>query len=147
MSATTAKVLTCVTKLITIVQCAASREDDLQQSKSMTSPSFGDSLTAVLQRQVQATREEAQQRTAEEILYLWCLHRLANKGITLSNSLLPEESTPGKQVWCFVFACCSVACSNFHFALQIALLSRRLLLPSTVVFAWLHRAVLHDAAR
>lgn len=47
---------------------------------------MADSLNALLLQQVQAAREAEQQRAVEEIIYLWCLHRLAegNMAVTMS---------------------------------------------------------------
>lgn len=75
---------------------------------------MADSLNALLQQQVQAVREAEQQRAVEEMLYIWCLHKLAEGGMAVTTSFAAETPSD-EQVRPFtptslaaVFATCHV---------------------------------------
>ena len=52
---------------------------------------MADSLNALLLQQVQAVREAEQQRAVEEILYLWCLHKLAEGDMAVTTSFAGDN--------------------------------------------------------
>lgn len=65
--------------------------DEAQAPAIAEAPSVADSLNALLQQQVQAAREAEQQRAVEEIIYLWCLHRLAEGDMTVTMSFAADS--------------------------------------------------------
>ena len=63
-----------------------------QHAGSQKAPSPArESLDALLQQQIQAVRSAEQQRTVEEILYLWCLHKLGEGGLSITTSLQADR--------------------------------------------------------
>ena len=66
------------------------KSDESLQSAASKPRSVADSLNALLQQQVQAVREAEQQRAVEEMLYIWCLHKLAEGGMAVTTSFAAE---------------------------------------------------------
>lgn len=58
----------------------------------------GPSLEALLQQQLQAARSAEQQRTVEEIIYLWCLHSLSQGSMYIRTTLDANQQSSHQQV-------------------------------------------------
>ena len=56
------------------------------------------SLETLLQQQLQAARTAQQQRTLEEIIYIWSLHNLSKGSMSLRTSLDTQQSSSCHQV-------------------------------------------------
>lgn len=83
------------------------KPEDAQQPAASEPLSVADSLNALLVQQVQAAREAEQQRAVEEILYLWCLHKLAEGDMTVTMSFA-GDSTFDEQVQSLTLMCCEL---------------------------------------